>query len=56
MNVPGYGGSGIVGGGLIAIIYQPSYAQGALQQDFLITQSGIDILTQASQEIIVELV
>lgn len=46
---------GIWGGGLVCIIYQPSYAQGALQQDFLITQSGIDILTQDSQEIIVEI-
>ena len=42
-------------GGLVTVIYQPSYGQGALQQDFLITQSGIDILTQASNEIIVEM-
>jgi hypothetical protein len=48
-------GGGTWGGGLICVIYTPSYGQGALQNDFLITQSGMDILTQASNEIIVEL-
>lgn len=42
-------------GGLVPVIYQPSYGQGALQQFFLITQSGQDILTQASNEIIVQI-
>lgn len=54
MNTPVMMG-GLQGGGLINVIYMPSYGQGGLLQDFLITQSGIDILTQASQEIIVEL-
>ena len=46
---------GIVGGGLVNIIYMPSYGEGALQQTYLITQSGQNILTQMSQPIIVEI-
>lgn len=43
-------------GGFIPVIYQPSYSSGAspTNEDFLITQSGIDILTQSSNEIIVQ--
>jgi hypothetical protein len=53
--IASFPGGGTWGGGLVCVIYMPSYGQGALQNDFLITQSGQDILTQASNEIIVEL-
>ena len=46
---------GVQGGGLINVIYQPSYGEGALQQLYLITQSGQNILTGMSQPIIVEI-
>jgi hypothetical protein len=41
-------------GGLIIILLYGTFEGSAEQQFFLITQDNLDILTQASQEIIVQ--